>query len=374
MRLERIPGLRQAPALLAPQQRDLVLFDAWRGTYSDNPRAISERLRDLRPDLRQVWVADETATGLIPAWAGQVRALTRGHLAALGSASYVVTNIGMPGYYRKPGGARYLQTWHGSPLKRIAHDIRGPAFTGDPKFFDLVRRDVARWDALVSPNPWSTEIFRSAFRYEGPVLETGYPRNDLLSAPEAPALRESVRRSLGLTDETRAVLYAPTWRDSRSFDLELDLDELNRRLGPGHAVLLRTHPHAPAPLTDEQRALAIDVSTHPDIRLLYLAADVLVTDYSSVMSDFAVTRKPILLFTYDLAHYRDELRGFYFDLEADAPGPLLTTTAELADALEDLDAVTTRYAASYDAFHTRFCALEDGRASDRVVEAFFQAR
>jgi CDP-glycerol glycerophosphotransferase len=114
-----------------------------------------------------------------------------------------------------------------------------------------------------------------------------------------------------------------------------------------------------------------NVSGHADVRDLYLAADVLITDYSSVMFDFAVTRKPILLFTYDLAHYRDELRGLYLPLEQEAPGPLLTTTAEVIDALRDLDAVAGAHADSYARFAERFCGLEDGHAAERVVDAVF---
>ena len=308
-----------------------------------------------------------------PQWAEVVRPGTRAYLAALGRASYVVSNIGMPGYYRKPPGTLYLQTWHGTPLKRIALDIRGPAFAGDKRFFDRVRSDVEKWDALISPNAFSSAIFRRAFGYKGRVLETGYPRNDLLSSPDAPERRRATRSSLGLTDSTRVVLYAPTWRDSRWFDLELDVAALGRRFGDSHAFLLRPHPHAPVTSQEELGPWAIDVSAHPDIGDLYLAADVLVTDYSSVMFDFAVTRKPMLFFTYDLAHYRDVVRGFYFDFEAQAPGPLLATTEEVADALADMDGVNARYAAAYDAFFERFCALEDGHAAERVIDAFFAA-
>ena len=108
-----------------------------------------------------------------------------------------------------------------------------------------------------------------------------------------------------------------------------------------------------------------------DIRELYLAADVLLTDYSSAMFDFAVTRKPMLFFTYDLAEYRDVTRGFYFDFEARGPGPLLATTEEVGDAIENLDAVSAQHVQAYGAFYERYCALEDGAAAERVVRAFF---
>jgi CDP-glycerol glycerophosphotransferase len=110
-----------------------------------------------------------------------------------------------------------------------------------------------------------------------------------------------------------------------------------------------------------------DVSMHPDISDLYLAADVLVTDYSSVMFDFAVTGRPLIFFAYDLARYRDDLRGFYLDLEQIAPGPVLTSSDDVVAALADLPGVRARYAPAYDRFRTRFCALEDGHATDRVL-------
>jgi CDP-glycerol glycerophosphotransferase len=107
------------------------------------------------------------------------------------------------------------------------------------------------------------------------------------------------------------------------------------------------------------------------VRELLLAADVLVTDYSSVMFDFAVTRKPMAFFTYDLEHYRDDVRGFYFDFAAEAPGPLVSTSDELVAQLRDLEGLQRRHADAYERFHARFCSLEDGRAAARVVDAVF---
>ena len=111
-----------------------------------------------------------------------------------------------------------------------------------------------------------------------------------------------------------------------------------------------------------------ELSLHPDVSDLYLAADVLVTDYSSVMFDFALTGRPMLFHAHDLDDFRDRIRGFYFDLEEIAPGPLMTTTGEIVDALRDLDGVRERHADGYAAFRERFCHLEDGHATDRVLD------
>jgi CDP-glycerol glycerophosphotransferase len=316
-----------------------------------------------------VWVVGE-ATGPVPDRVATVLRGTAEHLAALEAARWIVANDTIHDPFRKAPGTTYLQTWHGTPLKRIAFDVARPAFAGHETYGAELALDVARWDALLSPNRFSTEVLRGAFRFRGEVLETGYPRNDLLLAPERGAIRAAVRERLGLPAGARAVLYAPTWRDDRPFELEFDLAAAAHALGEDHVFLVRAHWHSGATSSVEGEAV-IDVTHHQDLRELYLAADVLVTDYSSAMVDFAVTGKPILSYVYDLPHYRDVLRGFYVDLEAEAPGPLLTTSAAVIAALADLDAVAAASAERYAAFRERFCHLDDGRASDRVLDAVF---
>ena len=371
MQLERVPGIRQAPVRAARPRRDAVVFSSWRGAYNDNPRAIAEALHISHPDLEQVWVAHDGVVAQLPPWATPVLPGSRRYLSALGRASHLVSNVEMPGYYRKRGHTHYLQTWHGTPLKRIAFDIPGGDFPEHRRYLDRLRRDVAQWDAMLSPNPFSSAVLRDAFRYEGDVLETGYPRNDILRAPEAEALRSRVRAGLGLGPDARALLYAPTWRDTRGVELQLDVGALRHRLGDEHVLLLRAHPLAPIAVPSEHRPWVVDVSRHPDIRELYLAADVLLTDYSSSMFDFAVTGKPILFFAYDLAVYRDQLRGFYFDFESDAPGPFLENAGAICEALENLSAVTSAHARAYARFAERFCPWDDGAAGQRVVRAVF---
>jgi CDP-glycerol glycerophosphotransferase len=180
-----------------------------------------------------------------------------------------------------------------------------------------------------------------------------------------------LRRELGIADDARTLLYAPTWRDDRKLALAIDLDRLAAAF-PRDTVLMRAHSLVADQIQGRIPGSVRDVSRHTEVSELYLSADVLITDYSSAMFDFAVTGKPIVLFTYDLEYYRDEMRGFYFDLEAQAPGPLVSTTEDLIAVLRDLDAVRRDYAGAYARFRDRFCALEDGAASRRVVSAFFE--
>ena len=371
MKPGRVPALRRAIASAGRVDPRVVLFESWYGAYNDSPRAISEALHRRGADFEHVW-AVAPGTPDVPEWATTVTPDSRAYLEALGRAGHLVTNNTMRGYFRKKPATTYLQTWHGTPLKRIAFDIPGRSRANPPKYMRALRRDIAAWDHLISPNPFSTEVFRSAFRFDGEILETGYPRNDLLSSPDRDAIRDRVRAALGIAPGARAILYAPTWRDDDTFSLELDVGGLLEQLGDGHVLLLRAHQIVADTVAADRRPGLLDVSAYPDNRELYLAADVLITDYSSAMFDFAVTGKPILLFTYDLERYRDDLRGFYFDFEREAPGPLLATSAEVITALADLDAVQRRHGAVYAAFRARFCGLEDGSASERVIEAVFE--
>jgi len=348
-----------------------VVYNSFAGRYSDNPRALYEALAMRGDAVEHLWMADPEHQFAFPADVDTVPFGGPAAREALESADVVISNTHIEMDWDKSPGTVYLQTWHGTPLKHIHFDV----LWAPPGRLEYLTQDVRRWDHLLSPNAASTQPLRGAFDFRGHVLESGYPRNDSLSSPHSAQTRARVRRALGIPDDKTVVLYTPTWREDlvdgdgkQDFALHLDLDQLTDRLGDDHVVLLRLHYMVSGRLGPMDRPGVHDVSFHPDISDLYLAADVMVTDYSSTMFDFAITGKPMLFYTYDLEHYRDTLRGFYFDIEADAPGPLVRTTGQLADALEDLPAVQRRYDASYARFRTRFCHLEDGLATQRVVD------
>jgi CDP-glycerol glycerophosphotransferase len=346
-----------------------IVYHSFEGRFSDNPRALYEALRGERGHTH-LWLADDAHRDGFPPGVETVRYGSPDAIAALEAADLLVANTHTDLAWRKREGAIYLQTWHGTPLKRIHHDV---LWAPEGRLARL-DEDVAKWDVLLSPNHPTTPRLRRAFRYEGEVLESGYPRNDLLSAPERDAVRARVRRELGIADGATAVLYTPTWRDDvvfaeggKAFALDLDLDAFTGALGDDHVLLLRLHYMLTGRYAAAGHDAIRDVSFHPEVAELYLAADVLVTDYSSTMFDFAVTGRPILLHTPDLDDYANRLRGFYFDLAEGAPGPLLTTTDELIAALRDLPAVSAACAERYARFRAAYCHLEDGRAAERVL-------
>ncbi len=197
----------------------------------------------------------------------------------------------------------------------------------------------------MSPSPYATNIFRSAFQYSGPVVESGYPRNDLFFTANDEATIERIRTQLQLPEGKKVILYAPTFRDHQSlgkgkfyFDYPFDFDRVAEALGDEYVFLIRTHvlvtkkPKIPV----QHRERFIDATAYPDIQELYLITDLLITDYSSVFFDFANMNRPMMFYAYDLDLYRDTLRGFYLDYYNDLPGPILETEEALLHALSDI--------------------------------------
>ena len=338
-----------------------VFFESFYGQSATcNPLALDRELAATRPDIARYWsVVDasvevpEGSVALIEGSADWWR--------IRGSARLLVVNDWLRNRFRKRRFQTVLQTWHGTPLKKIALGRPGVGL----RTVLATIRERARWSILLSQNPHSTSVFRSAYAYLGPVWQEGYPRDDALSTGDAAA----VRSRLGIAEDATVVLYAPTWRDDRPDHIDyLDVAAFTDALGPGYVTLIRGHSRTLLPGRDISAENVIDVTTYADVTELFLVADVLVTDYSSVMFDFSVTGKPIFFFAPDLEHYREQLRGFYFDLDALAPGPVVQQPEELVQLVLARDEVRGRYAEKYRAWRTEFNPRDDGGSAARVVQ------
>ncbi|UXX95872.1 CDP-glycerol glycerophosphotransferase family protein [Streptomyces sp. AD2-2] len=367
------------PAARRKDVRPAILLDAFKGTqYSDSPRALHEELVRRGVELEHLWVVRDDQVQ-VPPTATPVRMWSPRWYEALATSRYVVANNHLPDWFEKREGQTVVQTWHGTPLKKIGHDIEAIHFA-DQRYLERVEKEVRNWDMLVSPNSFSTPILRRAFGFPGEMVESGYPRNDVLRRPGTEEQEREIRRRIGLPDGKRVVMYAPTWRDDQFYapgkyklDFRVDLADARARLAADHVLLVRRHPNVVDPVPGAGDGFVFDVSDYPDMADLSLITDVMITDYSSLMFDYVNTGRPILFFTYDLDHYRDTLRGFYFDFERSAPGPLVYSSEDLVTAIREIDRIQDAYAERYRWFQREFCDLDDGYASARLADRMLVA-
>jgi CDP-glycerol glycerophosphotransferase len=343
-----------------PLDPNLAVFAAyWFRGYSCNPRAIYERARELAPHIHGIWVVNTDGASSVPDGVDYVMAGSRDYFDLIARASWFVNNVNFPNNLVKREGQTHVMTHHGTPLKHMGLDLQVERAAA------LLKR-CSRWDFSVSQNAFTTPIWERVYPTGYESLETGYPRNDrLANATDDDYAR--VREELGIEPGRKVVLYTPTHREyQQEYVPVLDLAAVADGLGEDWLVLARAHYFYDA---DEQmrelhRAGRLkDVSKYPSIEELCIAADVLVTDYSSIMFDYAVLDRPIVIHAPDWDEYKAR-RGTYFDLMEERPGPITGSEAELVDVLRSGDDPGARERAH---FRARFSYLDDGRAAERVV-------
>ena len=366
--------------LKKPMMQNWILFESFFGkNYSDSPKYIYEYISANMPGkYKCIWIIDKKGTK-IPFRHKKIKRFSLRYYYYLARCGYMVFNSRQPVWMVKREGNVFLQTWHGTPLKKLVFDIED-INSASPKYKQQVYKQSRAWDYLIAANAFSSETFKRCFMFDNTILETGYPRNDILHSPNKDQIAAIIKNRLNIPKDKKVILYAPTWRDDEfydkgkyKFELKLDLDLMKQELGDEYVVLLRTH-YFIADSIDVQhfKGFAYNVSKYDDISELYLISDILITDYSSVFFDYANLKRPMLFFTYDLEKYRDVLRGFYIDIEKEVPGPLLFTTEEVVDSIKNIDLIEQKYKSRYEEFYDRFCGWEDGQAAKKVVESVFR--
>lgn len=364
--------------LKMPIKENVVLFETFMAkNYSDSPKYIYEALNKMYPGKYEcVWAINGKHD--IPYGAKTIKRFSFQYAYYCAISKYLVFNVRQPLWFRKREGQVFLETWHGTPLKRLVFD-QEEVTSASPKYKEQFYKQRKEWDYLVSANPFSSKTFRSCFMYEGKMLEYGYPRNDILYASDKEERAKRLKEKLGIPLDKKTILYAPTWRDDEhygkgeyKFTLALDLKKMKTMLEKDYVLLLRTHHYIADKIdTTGLEGFAYNFSTYDDISEIYLITDICITDYSSVFFDFANLKRPILFYTYDIEKYKNQLRGFYIDMNTEVPGPLLYTSEEVIDAILHIDKIQKRYQKRYDEFYDRFCCFDDGHASENIVKEVF---
>jgi CRISPR system Cascade subunit CasB len=352
--------------LRLPLRNRAVFAAYWGRGHSCNPGALETAFRTHAPHIRTAWIARPEHHHTIPAATRRLRPNTAAYWTALARSKYLVNNVNFDRRLVKRPGQVMIQTQHGTPLKHMGLDLQErPAAARDMDFGELLK-GVDKWDHVLSPNRHTTLTWERVYPGSYTTLAYGYPRNDVFQqATSADVAR--LRESLGIPQDTIALLYAPTHRDYRRVQrAHIDLDRVLRRLGPRFVVLARAHYWHEGPLTAHTSGRVIDVTDHPSVESLCLASDALVTDYSSLMFDYANLDRPIVIHADDWEAY-EAARGTYFDLRAFPPGAVARSEDELIDIFATDHWRGSRSTQLRTAFRERFCPYDDGRAAERVV-------
>ncbi len=313
-----------------------AVFSSFGGTeYSDNPKAISEALHEMDPTYHFVWMLPDNYGREIPNYIDTAKRYSLKALYYYATSKVIVDNFSIPQWFSKRDGQKYIQTWHGDRgFKRILYDS-----TFLDKDFFRPEKDIC--DLMVAGSKRGYDKIRSAFRYEGEILQAGSPRNDILLHPSR-ELIERIKQQYGVDEDTNILLYAPTYRRKenkgyhiKGLDIPELLDELSITTSSKWLCFLRAHKASHGFDSIDQDKRLIDVTAYPDIIDLMLLSDFLITDYSSSAGDFALTGKPIVLFRDDTEEYTGKDRTFYFDIN-DTPFKIASTQYEIIEKYKEL--------------------------------------
>lgn len=357
----------QAACRIFPIRRHKVVFANFHGRgLGGSPKYIAEEMLREGLDYDLVWLT-ENPDASFPKGIRPVKMFSIRGRYELATAAVIVNNVKHKLPFNKRAGQYYIQTWHGDfALKFIEKEVEDKL---DPGYVAESKADSRETDLVLSGSRQFTEIARRAFWYDGEIFECGVPCNDPFFAP-GDAARQAIRSMFTIPDDTRIALYAPTFRDGDNPDFDLPdfeavVDQLAAVDGHPWVLLVRFHPldlGQLARVTFSDRVL--NGSRYPDPQDITKAADLLITDYSSIMYDFALQRKPVILYAPDIDRYQ-ALRGLR-DIFWDVPFPLAQTREEIPGAIAK--AFDAAYPARLETFlKERVCSFDDGHASERVV-------
>lgn len=364
-----------------PVSPNTILFIAFHGRGEcDNPKAIFLAMKkDPRfAHMKFIWAIKKNKLDKIDG-AKVIPYFSLRYFYYIAHSKYWICNCKLQKYIVKKPQQIYLQTWHGTPLKRLAHDIQVDEDTSFyrskiskqqmEKSYD---DDVKKYTYMISPNAFCTEVFQTAFHIEKDrLIETGYPRNDILTNYKKEDVL-AIKAKWKLPQNKKIILYAPTWRDNQfnvhgyTFTLKVDFLKWKKVLGDTHIVIFKPHYLISHSFAQDKnlKDFVFTIDSTTDIAELYVISDCLITDYSSVFFDYAILKRPIYFYMYDIDTYAKDLRGLYLTIPDDLPGECYEDESALITAIKQEEYNVEQKAL----FTKKFLNKEDGHASERVLE------
>lgn len=367
--LKTVAGLVICRVASLSGMKKQVVFSSFSGkSYGDNPRYISEKLHELRPDIPIYWLVHKGMNPCFPDYVHVLQWPSLQMIRTLATSKVWVDSHSKSVYISKNRNQYYIETWHGGlGMKKIELDAR-EHLTGE--YLKRSRHNTAMVDVFISNSGWLSALYRRAFAYKGQILECGYPKNDIFFG-NTEEIQKKVYRRLGIDETYGLLLYAPTFRknpDNSWFDIDLEkihktLEETTDRKWK---VLVKMHP-----LTKLESKLQIptndhilDVTDYPDMQELIIATGIYITDYSSGIFDFSYLRRPGFLYASDLRAYEEEERGLYWKME-ELPFPYASNTDEMLENIKHFD--KKKYERNLEDYFNLVELKETGHAAETIA-------
>lgn len=358
-----------------PIKEDKIFFESFMGKeYSGNPKAIYEELMmaEKKQQLKYVWSLNTKQ--FIPGNAIRVKSQGIKYFYELATAKYVVTNSSLPSGYRKKENQVCIQTWRGTPLKYVGFD-QIPTINNEEQRKKVqadLENDVNNWDYLVTSNPYSSNLLKNAFDFKGEIVEVGSATTDELSNLSNYHLHK-LREKYQINDKNKVLLYVPTSRidqetDAMIHQIKLNLDLVAKRCSEWK-ILVKKHPFVDE-ITDcaitNERIIFVDETD--DLNHLMVLSDALLTDYSSIMFDYATLKKPMIFNGFDVAKFEKSKQGFYQPFQPMIPGKNITKAEELVKILKNLKNYQKQHEQLEQMFTENYCKNNDGKVTRRIIK------
>lgn len=348
---------------LLPIKKNRIVFMSYYGKHTNcNPYAIYEEIKKNNLPFECVWVDNTQKLG-----DKSVKYKSISFYYYIRTAHFLIFNARPNFDIKKRKQQRYIQTWHSSlGFKMIEKDAEN---TLDKRYVQKAKKDSTYIDLLVSGCKFRTECFRRNFWYTGEIAEVGTPRNDVLFSQEKDLIAKVSKKELGIKENTKIVLYAPTFRNSddlsyfTSLNVNTLLSKLKNKFSGDWVLVYRLHPNVNFDNAFPQGT--IDASKYKDMQALLLMADILLTDYSSVMFDFMLLNKPIFIYASDYEEYISKERNVYFSIN-ELPFDVCTTNELLESAIGEFN--NERYCIRLQNFKNKIGSFECGLASQKILE------
>ncbi|AYF92524.1 CDP-glycerol glycerophosphotransferase family protein [Apilactobacillus bombintestini] len=371
--------------ILLPVKKNSAVFESFQGKdINDNPAAIYNKWVEKYPEYKK-WAyftvrksEYKTFKAMYPD-VKMVKKFMPKWVWVMARANFWVFNSRTPKWWKKNSGTVYMQTWHGTPLKKLGVDIENVMMPGTntERYKRNFTHEAHRWDYLIAPNQYSKDIFARAFDFNNHFLDIGYPRNDVLYTDNNAENISRLKKKYFGRDDIRIITYAPTWRDDDykrkgvyNFEFQFDLAKFFDNVDDDTMLIIRPHYLVKDLINIEGYEDRVKIMVNEDISDLYLISDLLITDYSSVMFDYANLKRPMLFYAYDLKHYAGDIRGFYFDYRSELPGPVVEKEEDFYKAINQFNKnhKFDEYDDKMDKFYDKYCGWESANSSELFVD------